>query len=93
MTTGGGCTGSGCATGHGESSTTRLCGALGLEFDLMETSFFLSRQKIVPVHGGPGMAFFRDRIFAAMTRNAGNVTDYFNIPTNRVIELGSRVQI
>jgi KUP system potassium uptake protein len=70
-----------------------LCGALGLEFDMMETSFFLSRQKIVPVHGGAGMAFFRDRIFAAMTRNAGNVTDYFNIPTNRVIELGSRVQI
>jgi len=70
-----------------------LCGALGIEFNLMETSFFLSRQKIVPVHGGPGMAFWRDRIFAAMARNAGNVTDYFNIPTNRVIELGSRVQI
>jgi KUP system potassium uptake protein len=70
-----------------------LCGALGLEFDLMETSFFLSRQKIVPVHGGVGMAFWRDRIFAAMARNAGNVTDYFNIPTNRVIELGSRIQI
>src|SRR5580765_7964114 len=64
-----------------------LCGALGLEFDLMETSFFLSRQKIVPVHGGPGMAFWRDRVFAAMVRNAGKVTDYFNIPTNRVIEL------
>jgi KUP system potassium uptake protein len=70
-----------------------LCGALGLEFNLMETSFFLSRQKIVPVHGGAGMAFWRDRVFAAMARNAGNVTDYFNIPTNRVIELGSRVQI
>ncbi|HYL88471.1 MAG TPA: potassium transporter Kup [Burkholderiales bacterium] len=70
-----------------------LCGALGLEFDLMETSFFLSRQKIVPVHGRAGMAFWRDRMFAAMTRNAGNVTDYFNIPTNRVIELGARVQI
>jgi KUP system potassium uptake protein len=70
-----------------------LCAALGIEFNLMETSFFLSRQKIVPVHGGIGMAFWRDRIFAAMARNAGNVTDYFNIPTNRVIELGSRVQI
>jgi KUP system potassium uptake protein len=70
-----------------------LCGALGLDFNLMETSFFLSRQKIVAVAGGPGMAFWRDRIFAAMARNAGNVTDYFNIPTNRVIELGTRVQI
>jgi KUP system potassium uptake protein len=70
-----------------------LCSALGLEFDMMETSFFLSRQKIVPTAGGVGMAFWRDRVFAAMARNAGNVTDYFNIPTNRVIELGSRVQI
>jgi len=70
-----------------------LCSALGLEFDMMETSFFLSRQKIVPTAGGVGMAFWRDRLFAAMARNAGNVTDYFNIPTNRVIELGSRVQI
>jgi KUP system potassium uptake protein len=70
-----------------------LCGALGLEFEHMETSFFLSRQKIVPTQGGIGMAFWRDRLFAAMARNAGNVTDYFNIPANRVIELGSRVQI
>jgi KUP system potassium uptake protein len=70
-----------------------ICGALGLEFEQMETSFFLSRQKIVPTQGGIGMAFWRDRLFAAMARNAGNVTDYFNIPANRVIELGSRVQI
>ncbi|HXM80839.1 MAG TPA: potassium transporter Kup [Burkholderiales bacterium] len=70
-----------------------LCGALGLDFNLMETSFFLSRQKIVAVAGGPGMALWRDRVFAAMARNAGTVTDYFNIPTNRVIELGTRVQI
>ena len=64
-----------------------LCGALGLEFEPMETSFFLSREKIVPV------AFWRDRLFAAMARNAGNVTDYFNIPTNRVSSLGERVEI
>ena len=71
-----------------------LCGALGLEFDLMQTSFFLSRQQIVP--GGrrrSAMARWRERMFAAMARNAGNVTDYFNIPTNRVIELGTRVEI
>ena len=53
----------------------------------METSFFISREKIVPV------AYWRDRIFADMARNAGNVTDYYNIPTNRVIELGTRVEI
>ena len=64
-----------------------LCGAFGLEFEPMDTSYFLSREKIVPV------ASWRDGLFAAMARNAGNVTDYFNIPTNRVIELGTRVEI
>ena len=71
-----------------------LCGALGLEFEPMETSFFLSRQLIVPTAGeGAGMAFWRERMFAAMARNSENITDYFNIPANRVIELGTRVQI
>jgi KUP system potassium uptake protein len=74
-----------------------LCGAFGLEFDAMQTSFFLSREKIVPIAGNGagarGMALWRERMFAAMARNAGSVTDYFNIPTNRVIELGSRVEI
>ena len=71
-----------------------LCAAMGLDFNLMETSFFLSREKIVPVAGGASaMAFWRERMFAAMARNAGNITDYFNIPTNRVIELGTRVEI
>ena len=71
-----------------------VCGALGLEFDMMQTSFFLSRQQVVPAAGGPStMARWRERMFAAMARNAGNITDYFNIPTNRVIELGTRVEI
>ena len=70
-----------------------LCGALGLQFDLMQTSFFLSREKIVPGTAHAGMALWRDRLFAAMARNAGNVTDYFNIPTNSVVELGTRVEI
>jgi KUP system potassium uptake protein len=71
-----------------------MCGALGLEFDMMQTSFFLSRQQVVPTAGGPlSMALWRERMFAAMARNSANVTDYFNIPTNRVIELGTRVEI
>jgi KUP system potassium uptake protein len=71
-----------------------LCGAMGLEFDMMQTSFFLSRQQVVPSSGGPlAMALWRERMFAAMARNAANVTDYFNIPTNRVIELGTKVEI
>ncbi|HEX9397104.1 MAG TPA: KUP/HAK/KT family potassium transporter, partial [Burkholderiales bacterium] len=71
-----------------------LCATLGLDFDPMQTSFFLSRQLIVPTEGeGAGMAYWRERMFAAMARNSENITDYFNIPANRVIELGTRVQI
>jgi len=71
-----------------------IAGSLGLEVDMMETSFFLSREIVVPVAGdGQGMALWRERLFAAMARNAGNAADYFNIPPNRVIELGTRVQI
>ena len=70
-----------------------LARAQGLALDPMRTSFFVSRDKIVPYPGHRGLAGWRDRVFAAMARNAGNVTDYFNIPTNRVIELGTRVEI
>jgi KUP system potassium uptake protein len=72
----------------------QLCQPRGLVFEPMETTYFVSRQKIVPNEGrGAGMALWRDRLFAMMARNAGDVTDYFNIPDNRVIELGTRVQI
>jgi len=72
-----------------------LCGPLGLEFDLMQTSFFLSREKLVPAAEGgiSSMARWREHMFAAMARNAGNITDYFNIPSNRVVELGTRVEL
>jgi KUP system potassium uptake protein len=69
------------------------CGALGLEVDAMQTSYFVSRQRVVPAPGPGGMAFWRERLFATMARNAGNVTDYFNIPANQVVELGARVQM
>ena len=69
------------------------CPEKGLEFELMRTSFFLSRQVVVPVEGEEGMALWRERMFAAMTRNAGSAVEYFNIPTNRVIELGTQVEI
>ncbi|MDA8108465.1 MAG: potassium transporter Kup [Betaproteobacteria bacterium] len=71
-----------------------LCKGQGLAIDMMQTSFFLSREKIVPVGGNvDGMALWRERMFAAMARNAGSITDFFNIPTNRVIELGTRIEI
>jgi KUP system potassium uptake protein len=71
-----------------------LAPSKGLAFDLMQTSFFLSRETVIPVAGAEsGMALWRERIFATMARNAGSAVEYFNIPTNRVIELGTQVQI
>jgi KUP system potassium uptake protein len=71
-----------------------LAATYGLAFMPMETSFFVSRQKIVPTAAAAApMALWRERLFAAMARNAGDITDYFNIPANRVIELGTRVEI
>jgi KUP system potassium uptake protein len=73
---------------------SELCPAKGLTFDLMQTSFFLSRQIVVPVEGGEGgMALWRERLFATQTRLSGSAVEYFNIPTNRVIELGTQVEI
>jgi KUP system potassium uptake protein len=73
---------------------TELCRERGLEFDMMQTSFFLSRETVIPVAGiGDGMALWRERMFAAMARNAGSAVEYFNIPPNRVIELGTQIEI
>lgn len=74
-------------------SVLELAANQGLRFELMETTFFLSRQKIVPVEGGEGMAFWRDKLFAVLARNAADMTDFLNIPTNRVIELGTLIEI
>jgi KUP system potassium uptake protein len=65
----------------------------GLAFDVMDTSFFLSRETVIPVADAPGMALWRDHLFAWMSRNATRATDFFNIPPNRVVELGTHVEI
>jgi KUP system potassium uptake protein len=69
-----------------------LCRAHGLEVEEFTTSYFLSREVVVPTRGD-GMAHWRERLFAAMTRNAGSVVEFFRLPNNAVIELGTRVQI
>jgi KUP system potassium uptake protein len=69
-----------------------LCREHGLEVDDFTTSYFLSRETVVPT-GGQGMAHWRERLFAAMSRNAGGVAEFFRLPNNAVIELGTRVQI
>jgi KUP system potassium uptake protein len=66
------------------------CAQYGLKVDAMEVSYFLSREQIVP--GVDGQRRWRDRLFVAMTKFSGSATDFFNLPTNRVVELGTRVE-
>lgn len=72
--------------------TLALCKVGGEAFNTLETSFFVSGETVIPTRGG-GMALWRERLFAMMARNAGSIVDYFSIPANRVIELGTQVEI
>ncbi len=64
----------------------------GGEFEMMHTSFFLSRQTLL-ASDKPGMPIWREKIFAWMLRNSASAMDFFKLPTNRVVELGSQVEI
>jgi KUP system potassium uptake protein len=68
------------------------CAALGLPFDMMDTSFFLGRETLLAATR-PGMARWREALFIAMSQNAARAMDFFRIPTNRVVELGTQVEI
>ncbi|NRT55035.1 potassium transporter Kup [Sphaerotilus uruguayifluvii] len=73
----------------------RALQALSVDGSVLEpaaTSYFLSRETIVPTRGH-GMALWREHLFATMTRNAGSVAGFFRLPDNAVVELGTRVQI
>jgi KUP system potassium uptake protein len=65
---------------------------LGWQFDIMSTSFFLSRRALKPATQS-GMPRWQDRLFIGLTRLANDATDYFQIPTGRVVEVGTQVTI
>jgi len=67
-----------------------LCADYGLSFEMLETSFFLGRETLIPRLGSE-MAFWREKLFIALFRNAGSATSFFKIPSNRVVELGTQV--
>jgi len=67
-------------------------GRRGFLFDMMETSFFVSRETLIPTKG-TGMALWRERLFASMSKNAVKASDFFHVPTNRVVELGTQLEI
>src|SRR3546814_6431849 len=61
----------------------------GGAFKMMDTSFFLARQTLLPAER-PGMMLWREKLFAWMLRNAESAMEFFRLPTNRVVELGSQ---
>ena len=65
----------------------------GEPFDMMSTSFFLGRQKLIPTKEQPGMALWRERLFSWMMKSSESAMEFFKLPINRVIELGSQLQI
>jgi KUP system potassium uptake protein len=70
----------------------KLLEGRGVPLDEMDTSYFLSRDTVIPTFGG-GMAMWREKLFASMHRNAAAAADFLNLPSNRIVELGSKVEI
>jgi KUP system potassium uptake protein len=68
------------------------CGHRGFPFDMMDTSFFVSRETLIPTVA-PGMTLWRERLFVSMSKNATKASEFFNVPTNRVVELGAQVEL
>jgi KUP system potassium uptake protein len=66
--------------------------AQGLKFDIMKTSFFLSRRTVIPSQKS-GMPLWQDHLFIYLARNATNATDFFHIPSGRAVELGNQVMV
>ena len=65
---------------------------LGLEFDMMQISFFISRDRLIHTVGD-GLSPWREKLFISMQRNTSPVSDFYQIPPNRVVELGSQIEI
>jgi KUP system potassium uptake protein len=68
----------------------RTCGE---PFAMMSTSFFLGRQKLIAARRAPGMALWREKLFAWMLKSSESAMEFFKLPTNRVVELGSQLQL
>ena len=70
----------------------KLLQGRGVQLNDMETSYFLSRDTVIPALGA-GMALWREKLFASMHRNAAGAADFLNLPTNRIVELGTKIEI
>ena len=70
----------------------KLLAPLGIVLDEMDTSYFLSRDSVIPTFAR-GMALWREKLFASLHRNAAGAADFLYLPANRIVELGSKVEI
>lgn len=68
------------------------CKEFGLEMDTMNTSFFIGKESLIATRGSE-MAYWREKLFVGMFRNADSITNHFNLPPNRVVELGAQVTL
>jgi KUP system potassium uptake protein len=73
-------------------NTERAARKEGLHFDIMSTSFFLSRRALKP-SAHSGMPRWQDRLFIGLARSANDASDFFRIPTGRVVEVGTQVTV
>ena len=72
------------------SAALAICEKDGLDISPLDTTYFLGRETLIPRINSE-MAFWREKIYIAMFRNAGSATAYFKIPSNRVVELGTQI--
>ena len=70
----------------------KRCSVEGGPFEMLRTSYFLGRERVIST-ARPGMARWRERLFGVLIRNAGGATEHFNLPSNRVVELGAQIEI
>ena len=70
----------------------KLLEGRGVPLEDLQTSYFLSRDIVIPTFGD-GMSIWREKLFASMHRNAAAAADFLNLPANRVVELGAKVEI
>ncbi|HEY2902982.1 MAG TPA: potassium transporter Kup [Polyangia bacterium] len=71
----------------------RRCRPAGLRLNPNDTSYYLGRETLLPAPGRTGMAQWRKRLFRLLSRNARSATDFFNIPPNRVVEIGTHIEL
>ena len=75
------------------AALTQLTAEKRFTFEPMRTSFILGRETLIATKHRPGMALWRERLFALMSRNARSATSFFRLPPNRVVELGTQIEL